>query len=73
MLWEPCLVHLLVPFASLVHDDINDLVLLADIFGRRGDFHNLVDDFAEQRHITTRVVADGTDEFAHILGILSCP
>lgn len=70
---EPCLVYVLVPFASLVHNDVDDLVLFADISCRRSHLHDIVDGFAEQRHIATRVVANGTDELAHILAVLSSP
>lgn len=44
---EPSLIHDLVPFASLVHNNVDDLVMNADVFCRGSVFHNVVYCFAE--------------------------
>ncbi len=56
MYWESILttLNLFIPLTPLVHNDVNDLVLLADIFS--GDGHKLIDDLVEQFGVAASVV-----------------
>ncbi len=53
----------IVMFSSLMKNDVDDVVVFADISGRRG--HDAVDDFAEERHITASVLTDPRDKLGH--------
>ena len=66
MIWEASLliIHLLlVPFASLMQYHVNNFIFVADIL--RGDRHELVDDFAEDLDVSTRVSLDARHQFRH--------
>lgn len=68
MIGKPVLLtfRLLVSFPSLMQDNINDLVVLADVFC--GLWHELVHDLAEQADISTCVEANALNQLGH--GIL---
>ena len=59
---------LLVPFSALMHDDIDNLILLADIFRRNG--HEFIHHFVEQLDITTRVGSYPQNKLGHAFFML---
>lgn len=46
----------LIPLTTLMQDNVYDLVMLADVLG--GIWHDFVDNFAEESHVSTRVFYD---------------
>ena len=53
----------IVMFSSLVKNDVDDVVVFADILSGQG--HDAVDDFAEERDIAASVSTDPRDKFGH--------
>jgi len=55
--WEPVLItlNLFVPLASLMHDDVYDLILLADVLG--GHRHEAIDHLIKQLGVAASVVS----------------
>jgi hypothetical protein len=55
--WEPVLItlDLFVPLASLMHDNIYDLILLADVLGGHG--HEAINHLIKQLGVTASVVS----------------
>jgi hypothetical protein len=68
--WEPLLItlSLFIPLAPLVHDDVNDFILLTDILS--GYRHELVDDLVEQFGVAVCVVPYARHELPHGLFVL---
>ena len=56
MYWEPVLIalNLFIPLASLVHNDVYDFILLADVLG--GYRHEAIDYLIEQLGVAASVV-----------------
>ena len=48
---------------ALVQDNVDNLVVLADVFGGLG--HQSIDDFTEEGDITSRVSTDPRHKFGH--------
>jgi len=59
---------LLVPFSALMHNDIDNLVLLADIF--RGNGHEFIHHFVEKLDITARVGCYSQNKLGHAFFML---
>jgi hypothetical protein len=57
MFWESVLttLDLFVPLAPLVHNNVNDLVLLTDILS--GDGHKFIDDLVKQFGVAASIVS----------------
>lgn len=53
----------IVMFSSLVKNDVDDVVVLADVLGWRG--HDAVDHFTEKRDIAASVSPDPRDKVGH--------
>lgn len=71
---KPSLVRRLVPFPTLVHNNVDDFGLVVDICCPGVLFQDLVHLLAEQRNIAARIFANGLDELSTIVSrILSAP
>ena len=70
MYWEPILItlDLVIPFAPLMHDDVNDFILLTDILGRY--WHKLIDDFIKQLGVAAGVISYAQYKLACSLFVL---
>jgi hypothetical protein len=68
--WESILttLNLFIPLPPLVHDDVNDLVLLTDILS--GDGHELIDDLVEQFGVAASIVPYPRCNLAYSLFVL---
>lgn len=57
MYWEPVLtsLDLFIPLSPLVHNDVDNFVLLADVL--RGYGHETVDDFTEKLDVAAGVAS----------------
>jgi hypothetical protein len=68
--WESVLttLNLVVPLASLVHNDVNNLIMLADIFG--GYRHKCIDDLVKQFGVTAGIVSYPRYKLAYGLFVL---
>jgi hypothetical protein len=68
--WESVLtaLNLVIPLAPLVHNDVNDLILLADIL--RGYGHKCIDDLVKQFGVTAGVVSYPRYKLAYGLFVL---
>ncbi len=70
MYWESILItfNLFIPLAPLVHNDINDLILLADVLS--GDGYKLIDDLVKQFGVAAGIVSYPRYKFANSLFVL---
>ena len=68
--WKSILttLHLLISLAPLVHNDVDDLILLADILS--GDGHELIDDLVEQLDVAAGIISYPRYQLAHSLFVL---
>jgi hypothetical protein len=68
--WESILatLNLFISLAPLVHDDVNDLVLLTDILS--GDGHKLIDDLVEQFGVAAGVISYPQYQLGHSFFVL---
>lgn len=70
MYWEPILtaLNLIVPLASLVHNNVNNLILLTDILSGYG--HKCIDDFVKQFGVAAGIVSYPQYKLAYSLFML---
>jgi hypothetical protein len=70
MYWESILttLDLFISLAPLVHNDVDDLILLTDILS--GDGHKLIDDLVEQFGVAAGVTSYAGYQLAHSLFVL---
>jgi hypothetical protein len=70
MFWESVLttLSLFVPLAPLVHNNVNDLVLLTDILSRYG--HKFIDDLVEQFGVAAGIASYPCYKLAYCLFVL---
>jgi hypothetical protein len=61
-------IHLVIPLASLVQNHIDNLIVLADILGRRG--HDFVHDITKEETVTSRIISYTRDKFSDCLLVL---
>lgn len=68
--WESILttLNLFISFAPLVHNDVDDLILLTDILS--GDGHKLIDDLVKQFGVAAGVISYPQYQLAHSLFVL---
>jgi hypothetical protein len=68
--WESILttLNLFISLASLVHNDVDDLILLTDILSGYG--HELIDDLVKQFGIAAGVTSYPRYQLAHSLFVL---
>jgi len=62
-------IDLLVPFTSLMKNDVDDFVLVADVFC--GLWHELVNDLTEEAHVAAGIIANAGHEFVNCVFMLS--
>lgn len=62
---------LFISLAPLVHDDVDDLILLTDILS--GDGHKLIDDLVKQFGVAAGVASYPRYQLAHSLFVLFKP
>jgi hypothetical protein len=70
MYWESILTTfgLFISLAPLVHNDVDDLILLADILSRDG--HKLIDDLVKQFGVAAGVTSYPRYQLGHSLFVL---
>ena len=68
--WEPILITLtlFVPLAPLVHDDVNDFILLTDVLCGYG--HEFIDSLVKQFGVAAGVISYARYKLAHSLFVL---
>jgi hypothetical protein len=68
--WESILttLSLVVPLAPLVHNNVNDLILLTDVLGGYG--HKFIDDLVKQFGVAASISSYPRYKFAYSLFVL---